>query len=170
MLDAGSGFPPHWRGDAGDISLATAQAMQAPTERQLRKRQSFFIYLLEDILYHAYQRSISITNSRPLKSNDYSRLFMPIFSDISRWDNESLARSAHDIAQAFQSLTAQITGLPPTFAKHVLRTTFKFAGEPVSEEALNTMLTELYQNLSKIIPEDQPSSPPVEEQSSASTA
>jgi hypothetical protein len=38
MIDAGSGYPPHWRGDAGDISLATAQAMSGPTERHLRRR------------------------------------------------------------------------------------------------------------------------------------
>ena len=35
MIDAGSGFPPHWRGESGDANLATAQAMQGPTERHL---------------------------------------------------------------------------------------------------------------------------------------
>jgi hypothetical protein len=60
MIDAGSGYPPHWRGDAGDISLATAQAMQGPTERHLRRRQAHFFWILEDILYHAYQRAVQI--------------------------------------------------------------------------------------------------------------
>jgi hypothetical protein len=33
MVDAGSGYPPHWRGESSDANLATAQAMQSPTER-----------------------------------------------------------------------------------------------------------------------------------------
>ena len=66
MIDAGSGYPPHWRGDAGDISLATAQAMQNPTERHLLRRQRHFIYILQDILYHAYRRAVEIGAARPL--------------------------------------------------------------------------------------------------------
>jgi hypothetical protein len=60
MIDAGSGFPPHWRGDAGDISLATAQAMAGPTERHLVRRQSYFKFVISDILYHAYLRAAEI--------------------------------------------------------------------------------------------------------------
>ena len=39
MIDAGSGYPPHWRGESGEANLATATAMQAPTERHLMRRQ-----------------------------------------------------------------------------------------------------------------------------------
>ena len=38
MIDAGSGMPPHWRGEAHDVSLATAQAMEHSASRHLRRR------------------------------------------------------------------------------------------------------------------------------------
>jgi hypothetical protein len=68
MIDAGSGFPPHWRGDAGDISLATAQAMAGPTERHLVRRQNYFKFVISDIIYHAYLRAseIGAARHRPL--------------------------------------------------------------------------------------------------------
>ena len=66
MIDAGSGYPPHWRGEAADANLATATAMQAPTERHLLRRQRYFRYLLQDILYHAYQRAVEAGKARPL--------------------------------------------------------------------------------------------------------
>ena len=49
MIDAGSGYPPHWRGEAADANLATAQAMQGPTERHLARRQKYFNFMLKDI-------------------------------------------------------------------------------------------------------------------------
>ena len=48
MIDAGSGYPPHWRGEAADANLATATAMQAPTERHLLRRQQYFSYILQE--------------------------------------------------------------------------------------------------------------------------
>jgi hypothetical protein len=60
MIDAGSGYPPHWRGEAADANLATATAMQAPTERHLRRRQQYFSFILMDILFQAYQCAVAI--------------------------------------------------------------------------------------------------------------
>jgi len=137
MIDAGSGYPPHWRGDAGDISLATAQAMQGPTERHLLRRQEYFVWILEDILYHAYQRS-AIVSSRPsLSHRDYSKLFQVNLPDISRFDNESLARSTRDLSQGFYTLASQISQLPPSLASQVVRLIFKFAGESISQDTVN---------------------------------
>ena len=143
MIDAGSGFPPHWRGDAGDISLATAQAMQGPTERHLKRRQKFFVWILEDILFHAYQRAAFVSAKPQLKSNDYNKLFKVHLPDISRFDNESLARSTRDLAQGFYTLASQLAGLPPTMARQTLALIFKFAGETISEETLNKILEEV---------------------------
>ena len=39
MIDAGSGYPAHWRGEAEPANLATARAMTSPTERHLIRRQ-----------------------------------------------------------------------------------------------------------------------------------
>ena len=101
MIDAGSGYPPHWRGDAGDISLATAQAMSGPTERHLRRRQLYFVWMVEDILYHAYNRSYAIGRARKLTSDNYADLFKVSLPEISRFDNESLSLAGMNAASAF---------------------------------------------------------------------
>jgi hypothetical protein len=56
MVFTGSGFPPHWYGEPGS-NRAEASAMQAPAERHLRRRQQYFVWLLEDLVYHAYNRA-----------------------------------------------------------------------------------------------------------------
>ena len=113
MIDAGSGYPPHWRGEAAEANLATATAMQAPTERHLQRRQQYFAYMLQDILYQAYQRRVQAGRARPLTTTDYSRLFSLSIPDISRSDNEALARSARDIAQGLASLTGLVSTSGP---------------------------------------------------------
>jgi len=143
MIDAGSGYPPHWRGDAGDISLATAQAMQGPTERHLRRRQQFFIWMLKDICFHAYNRAVEIGAVRSLSSNDYETLFRVSSPEISRWDNESLATSGQQISSAFADLTPQLKGLPESYARLLLSTAFKFMGEPLTEETLAQLIRDL---------------------------
>lgn len=154
MIDAGSGYPPHWRGDAGDISLATAQAMQGPTERHLLRRQRHFIYMIQDILYHAYERAVEIGMARPLpKAQEvsgrrssgglYDHLFTIHLPDISRFDNRELASAARDITQAYSTLAAQLPALTPSLAKEAIRAAFKFAGEPISQELIDDILAEI---------------------------
>ena len=46
MIDAGSGQPPHWRGEGENVNLATATAMQAPVERHLLRRQKYFAWMI----------------------------------------------------------------------------------------------------------------------------
>jgi hypothetical protein len=143
MLDAGSGYPPHWRGDAGDISLATAQAMQGPTERHLTRRQHYFTFILQDILFNAYSRAAQIGLAPRLTRVDYDELFTISMPDISRWDNESLARASRDLSQAYYTLAVQIGAMPPTLARHILKTLFKFSGEPQNEETITQILAEV---------------------------
>lgn len=142
MIDAGSGYPPHWRGEAADANLATATAMQAPTERHLLRRQQYFTFLLQDLLYHAYQRSRSGAQ-RALPAQDYQQLFVVVRPDISRTDNESLARAARDLTQGLSTLAEQISGLPPSLARHTLRMVFKFAGEPLDEGNIDQIMEEM---------------------------
>lgn len=142
MIDAGSGYPPHWRGEAADANLATATAMQAPTERHLLRRQQYFTFLLQDLLFHAYQRS-QWGAQRALPTEDYQQLFVVVRPDISRADNESLARAARDLTQGISLLAEQINRLPPSLARHSLRLVFKFAGEPLDESRIDQILAEL---------------------------
>ena len=142
MIDAGSGYPPHWRGESGEANLATATAMQAPTERHLMRRQKYFTFLLQDILFHAYQRSVEVGRSRRLASSDYNKLFSVSAPDIPRSDNEYFARSAKDVTQGMQVLASQLPGQSETFTKQLLRIVFKFAGEPQAEYVIENIYSE----------------------------
>lgn len=141
MIDAGSGFPPHWRGEAGDANLATAQAMQGPTERHLLRRQQYFVFILQDILYQAYKRAAEVGSWRELKTNDFERLFTVIVPEVSRWDNESLARAAAQIASSLTQVN-QVVGNSTSFKAWMLRLVSRFSGEPLKDEEINTMIEE----------------------------
>lgn len=146
MVDAGSGYPPHWRGESGDANLATATAMQGPTERHLLRRQKYFVFMLQDILYKAYQRALEINKVRKLASSNYEELFSVSVPDISRSDNEVLARSARDISTGIQSLAYQLPGYSETYSKLALRLFYKFVGEPQSEETITDIFSEAEEN------------------------
>jgi hypothetical protein len=140
MIDAGSGYPPHWRGEAEPANLATARAMTGPTERQLIRRQKYFHFMLQDILYQGYQRAVQVGRGRQLKHSDYDKLFVVTASDLSRSDNESLAKAARDFTQAMYSLSSQLHVNEP-FSRRLLRLSFKFAGEPISEAEIDEILS-----------------------------
>jgi hypothetical protein len=142
MIDAGSGYPPHWRGEPQDANLATAQAMQAPTERHLARRQQYFLFILQDILYHAYQRAVQIEKEESLSTNDYSKLFTADLPDISRRDYKELAGAAHELGQAMRELKDQLPGESRTLRRLIARLIFKFAGEPQDDETLDKILEE----------------------------
>lgn len=146
MIDAGSGYPPHWRGEPGEANLATATAMQAPTERHLLRRQQYFAFILQDILFHAYQRARGLGGVGKIANHNYSQLFNVSVPDISRADNEVLARSAREITTGLQTLTGQLPGSSESFTRQALRMFFKFSGEPQSEETIETIYREARSN------------------------
>ena len=134
MIDAGSGFPPHWRGEPSDANLATAVAMQTPTERHLARRQRYFVYMLQDLLYQAYQRSAQLGKVRSLKEGEYAKLFTVAAPDVSRSDNEALARAARDLSTAFQTLGNQLgVNNSKEFQRLALHSVMRFAGEPLDD-------------------------------------
>ena len=146
MIDAGSGFPPHWRGEAGDANLATAQAMQGPTERHLLRRQQYFTFILQDLIFNAFQRALTQGFYRTLPTDDYDKLFTMILPEVSRWDNESLARAAREIATALTTVSTSLAGKSKTFNTWSLKLISRFAGEPITEENIQTILTEAEQD------------------------
>ena len=87
LIDAGSGFPPHWRGEGGDVNVATAEAMQAPPEKLLLKRQQYFVWMLEDILYQAYLRAVEIGAEPAITETNYDDIFTVESPDVSLRDN-----------------------------------------------------------------------------------
>ena len=102
-------------------------------------------------LYQAYHRATEIGRARKLASADYSELFTVSAPDISRSDNEALARSARDITQGMQTLASQLPGQSETFIKHLLRIVFKFAGEPKTEDVIENIYQEAIEQ-EKLLP------------------
>jgi hypothetical protein len=143
MVDAGSGYPPHWRGEAGDANLATATAMQGPTERHLLRRQQYFVFMLQDILFHAYQRAREIGRRPAIPTDDYSRLFTAVLPEISRWDNESLARAANQLAAALSAARSILGGESERFKRLSLKLITQFAGEPMDDQELDALMADL---------------------------
>jgi hypothetical protein len=144
MIDAGSGFPPHWRGEPQDANLATATAMQAPTERHLARRQNYFIYILQDIIFNAYTRQVQAGLAAPLPqgaSSDYTSLFTVQSPDISRSDNESLSTSAKNMADVYQILIKQLPSASPSLHRLLLKLVFKFSGEPQDDEVIDELIS-----------------------------
>lgn len=150
MVDAGSGYPAHWRGEAGDANRATAQAMQDPTEKHLLRRQAYFCYVLCDILYHAYQRAVQIGKAEPLTTDDYEQLFEVVTTDLSTTDNERLARAARGLARAFQSIAQELPGPSAKLTRLMMDMCFDFAGKPQRKEVLDEIMAEAKKNQESI--------------------
>ncbi|MHC4753125.1 MAG: hypothetical protein ACYTFW_25080 [Planctomycetota bacterium] len=142
MIDAGSGQPPHWRGEGENVNLATAQAMQSPVERHLMRRQKYFTWMLQDIVYHAYQRAVQAGKAEQLGTAKYDQLFTVGAPDISRRDNVNLAKSARDLTLALKDAANLLPGDSSTFDRLMLQLTYKFLGEPQDDETIDQMMSE----------------------------
>lgn len=145
MIDAGSGYPPHWRGEAADANLATAQAMQTPTERHLMRRQDYFVFILEDILIQAYRRAVEIGAQRRLPREDYGQLFTVNAPEISRQDNQLVAGAARDIAEALRVLEQSLPKRSKRLGRLMASTVFRFAGQPQDDQTLDAIVDETFQ-------------------------
>lgn len=139
-ISAGSGQPPHWHGDGGDVNRAVAAAMQDPALRRLRRRQRHLQYVVADLCHTAYGRAYEVGLARRRPERAAIRVALP---DISREDNESLALAAERLTGAFAQLVAALPGWSPTLAGQMLPLIFKFAGEPVSPGLTQMILDEL---------------------------
>ena len=80
---------------------------------------------------------------RRLPTGDYSRLFELSVPDISRADNQALARSARDLAECLATVRSGWSGQSRTFDRLLLKLVFRFAGAPQDERVLDQVLEEL---------------------------
>jgi hypothetical protein len=150
MIDA-AGYPPHWRGEAGDANLATATAMQLRPERHLRRRQNYLVFMLQDMVYQAFVRAHQIgkggtglaeKQTEPLAN--YRKLFSVSVADVSRSDNRELALAGQALAGAFSDLFGHVSvERSPSLRRKALGLLFKFFGEPLSEEEIGRIEEEL---------------------------
>jgi hypothetical protein len=163
MIDAGAGLPPHWRGEGGDVNVATAEAMQGPPERFLQKRQQYFVWMLEDILYQAYLRSVEIAAQPALVETDYELLFKADLPDVSLRDNGMLADAASSLSMGFASLQNTLLGKSPTLHRIAVDLMLKIAGEPQEDDVLDKIISEAKSDPIEpvFMPGDQPGGPNV---------
>jgi len=142
MIDAGTGQPPHWRGEGEDVNHATADAMQAPTEKHLKRRQNYFVWMLQDILYHAYTRAHQQHPDQwpALDTHSYKLLFTANTPDISRTDNESLASAATSMTAVLTQLVEQYPS--PTLKRQMLKAVLTTAGTPQPDEFIDQVMQE----------------------------
>lgn len=134
MIAAGSGQPPHWHGDGGDVNRATAQAMNDPAIRHLRRRQRHLQYMVVNLCAVAYQRAYDSGRVRTAPKPESITVDMP---DISREDNAELAQAAANLSTALSTLTATTAASQsPTLRRRVLQLVFKFSGEQLTPEEL----------------------------------
>jgi hypothetical protein len=142
MIDAGSGFPPHWRGEGGDVNVATAEAMQAPPEKLLLKRQQYFIWCLEDILLQAFLRGVEIGAEPAITETNYDRIFTVESPDVSLRDNTALADASNTLAMSFAALQNTLLGKSSTLHRYAIDHVFKFAGVTLEDEELDKIISE----------------------------
>jgi len=146
MIDAGSGLPPHWRGEATDASLATAQAMEHSASRHLRRRQLYLRFVVQDLAFVAYARAAELGKTRARANRDLIAVNM---TDIDRQDNRDLAQASRTIANALSILNAELIGKPdlpptsPTLKRLILSLVMRFAGEPLDGSTVDKILAEL---------------------------
>jgi hypothetical protein len=81
-----------------------------------------------------------------LTERNYNKLFTALLPDISRTDNESLAKAAHMLAQTYQVLGSQLPNSSPTLTKLFTSLILNAGGNPLSEELLEKILQEIYPN------------------------
>jgi hypothetical protein len=149
MVFTGSGYPPHWYGEPGS-NRAEAAAMQAPAERHLRRRQQYFVWLLEDLVYHAYTRA---RESRPelpaLPTNAYNDLFTPAIPDISRQDNADRAMAAARLAAVWNTLILDTAPKSRRLTELLLGQIFRFMGEPQTVATVAAITDDIFHNLDR---------------------
>ena len=140
MIDAGAGMPPHWRGEATDVSLATAQAMEHSASRHLRRRQLYTRFIIQDLANHRIHPRLP---ARPRTRQTQPRRHHVNMTDIDRVDNRDLADASHTIAQALE-IAARTTSTTrsDTLRRLALRLILRFGGEQLDEATIDQILDE----------------------------
>ena len=140
MIDAGSGMPPHWRGEAHDVSLATAQAMEHSAARHLRRRQLYTQHLVSDLAFQAYNRAAQLGKVRAKPDRHAIDVQM---TDLDRVDNRELAEAAHTLAQALEPVARTTkTAKSDTLRRLALRLVLRFGGEHPDQDLLDAIFQE----------------------------
>ncbi len=121
MTAAGAGVPLHFLSEGESATKATAAEMGDPTFRHYYRRQLFFGWMLVDMLTVAVKRANARGRGRRLSGLG----LRAVFPDITKRDNEQMARSALLITRALDTM-AQYGWIDRESA---IGMALKFAGE-----------------------------------------
>jgi hypothetical protein len=120
MVASGSGIPLHFLAEPESATRTTAESAGGPTFRHFEQRQTFFVWMISDLLRVVIRRRAAV--SRPVRAD------APVSvrgADISGRDNAALAVAASTIVGAFTEMRDR--GLVDDH--ELLRVVYKFAGE-----------------------------------------
>ncbi len=99
MLILGSaGVPEHWFAEGGNVNRATAEAMDTPTFRNLKRRQAFYRDAIAMVLQHQIDQAI-VAGRLPRKRYE----FEVIPPDVSSKDASQLIQNLRDLTDTLVS-------------------------------------------------------------------
>jgi hypothetical protein len=134
-IATGSNVGLHYLGEGESVNYATAREMGEPTARFYTDRQNELKYFLVDIVEAAWRRRHAALTGEQLPSRLDLELSVSA-AEVARADNESLAQAARDMVQALQQMKTEGWVDDAT----AVRLAFQFAGEPLREDEINTIL------------------------------
>lgn len=118
-------------------NLASATEMGELRRRFLLRRQSYFGYVLADVVVHAWNRAVVLGLKKgKLVTLAEIEIGLP---DIAPEDNVLLSQAAGQITEALERLQ-NVVGPSKAFRKLATRLLLKFAGETVSEEEFDEII------------------------------
>jgi hypothetical protein len=142
MAAVATGTPLHYLSDEENANLATATAMEEPTNRHYSRRQRTFTYILRDLAVTAYNVWLQRGGHR-WQSMTYKEI-TPTVQEIVRSDNNKLASAAKDIVSMLAELRSELSGagleLSPAMNRHTLELALKFAGEILDAGEIDALL------------------------------
>jgi len=116
-------------GEGESSNLATASATGELRRRFLTQRQSYFAYVLADVVAHAFNRSLGAGRKGRVVNVGDVMVHKP---DIAGDDNQSLAGAVQSLTVALSDLRG-LVGESEAFKRFALRLFIKFSGESVTE-------------------------------------
>ncbi len=134
-IAAGANIGLHYLGEGESINYATAKEMGEPTARFYSDRQLDYTGLLCDLVTAAYYRKLAQLTPDAPRPTDLQ--LTANTTEVARADNESLAKAARDVVEALAKMHA--TGWVDDATAASLA--FKFAGEPLSEDEIEDILS-----------------------------
>jgi len=142
MAAVATGTPLHYLSDEENANLATAKAMEEPTNRHYSRRQRTFAYMLRDLAVTAYNIWLQ-RGDRRWQPMTYKNI-VPTVQEIVRSDNNKLATAARDIVAMLGDLRGQLASahIEPTDAlnRRAIELAMKFAGEILDASEIDALL------------------------------